>query len=243
MWTSQLYHPLSSDMPEELCSTAAAAGAVHIVSTWAQNTPSLRAGSGGGPPQFRDRLCSAQSSPYRPRSRQAVLEPRRCPAANNDTALCRNKKELYNTIVVTRTTLARSFIHTIIVESCCRCMCVSVSLCLSHITPGVHKLVFNQFQPKTAGSGMKLARSYSSGQSEYFLINLLDRRRSRSGSASSSVLQKQDARVWNGAVHHRHHHADSIKAWMQAHEASPGSTISKMLAQLWVQMGPRTRIT
>ncbi len=78
-----------------------------------------------------------------------MLEPRRCPTANNDTALCRNKKELYNTIVVTRTTLAPSFIHTIVVESCCRCMCVSVSLSLSHITPGFHKLVFNQFQPKT----------------------------------------------------------------------------------------------
>jgi hypothetical protein len=35
----------------------------------------------------------------------------------------------------------------------CVCVCVSLSLSLSlslsHITPGFHKLVFNQFQPKT----------------------------------------------------------------------------------------------
>ncbi|CAK9224316.1 unnamed protein product [Sphagnum jensenii] len=85
---------------------------------------------------------------------------------------------------------------------------------------------------------MKLARSYSSGQSEYFTIKLLDKRRSRSGSGSSSVLQKQDARVWNGAGHHRHHHADSIKAWMQAHEASPGSTIRFLLLLILTLLSP-----
>jgi hypothetical protein len=108
-----------------------------VHSTWAQSTPSLRTGSGGGPPQFLDRLCTAQSSPYRPRSRQAVLEPRRCPTANNDKELCRNKKELYNTIAVTRTTLARSLFyphdHSGILLQMCVYLFLSVS-CLSLIS-------------------------------------------------------------------------------------------------------------
>ncbi len=61
-----------------------------------------------------------------------MLEPRRCPTANNDKALCRNKKELYNTIVVTRTTLARSLFyphdHSGILLQMCGCLSVSVSV-------------------------------------------------------------------------------------------------------------------